>query len=86
MEQVLTQIISDIKYVVCLDYISEIDMEFETDEQKNDYIARHESGELSFFSVHTFIQCECCEQWKERDSLYGIDATSAIEALNLYIA
>lgn len=56
-------------------------IEFDSEEQKKEYMNKFIKEELYAFGVVKLQVCECCCMWSEKDSLWGIHAESPEEAL-----
>jgi len=59
-------------------------IDFESEEEKQAYMNKFIKEELYAFGVVKMEVCKCCCMWSEKDSLWGIHAESAEEALNQY--
>lgn len=74
------------KYEAFYDYDDSIaDIEHDTEEQKREFIAKFNRGDLSSYQVIRSKQCECCESWVFDEGLYGIIAEGAEEAIEYFI-
>jgi hypothetical protein len=86
MKALITEIIDNVQFQVFCDEdpMPIDDWDWESEEQKQAYIKRHERGELSFYYVEKSEQCGACKEWHLVDSLHSIDAESADDALAMY--
>jgi hypothetical protein len=88
MKAELTQVINNKLYEVFFDedsYHRWNDIEFENEEQEQEYKEKLESGELIYFGVVESVLCACCNQWKEEHSCWGFDCSTPEEALKCYL-
>ncbi len=58
--------------------------DFGDEEANKAYVKRFEDEELMCFGVIKKEECKCCGSFKEVDSLWGIDAESPEQALDVY--
>jgi hypothetical protein len=58
--------------------------DFGDQEANQEYLNRFVNEELFSFGVVKSTACKCCNGWKEEDSLWGIHAQDAHEALEYY--
>lgn len=78
--------IGEFRYEVFFDLhdnLNEID--FEDEQDKNEYLRKFETGEVTSFGVVKSKVCECCCSWSEVDSLWGIHCETAEEALKIFL-
>lgn len=85
MDLVLEKIIGDIKYQVVYDDLEDFDIDFESEQERQDYIALFAKGELTAYGVLKFRGCPCCNCWKDVDSLWGLHFANAEECLEYYV-
>lgn len=83
---ILTQIDLETKdtYSVFYDEYENFDIDFESEEDKKDYLNKFETGELSSYIVVQSELCECCNHYNEIDSCGGFHASTAEEAIHLF--
>ena len=63
---------------------SESSIDFESEEQKQEYMNKFINEDLFAFGVVKMKVCECCCMWSEKEALWGIHAETAEEALNYF--
>lgn len=87
-EQVLArQTIGEYRYEVFYDSFDSIEhIEFENEQDKQDYLHKFETGELTSFGVVKSKVCECCCLWSEVDSIWSMHFETAEEALSDYLS
>ena len=85
MKSLFGKIEGDHKYEVFFDYYVDFDMYFENEEEKQAYIERFNTGELSSYVIVKSKFCPCCNHFNEIGSTWGIHASSPEEALNDYL-
>lgn len=59
-------------------------IDFDSEEAKQEYMNKFINEELYAFGVVKMEVCKCCCMWSEKDSLWGIHAESAEDALKHY--
>jgi len=80
-DPIITKHIGEYRYEVHFDQLDDLkDGEFD-----QEYIDRFEKGDLFSLGVMKMKECVCCCQWSEVNSLWGIHAASAEEALEYYL-
>lgn len=91
MEPIFTKTEAEIKYEVFFDnddffhsFVGNSALEFDNEELKKEYMDKFINEELYAFGVVKMEVCKCCCMWSEKDSLWGIHAESAEEALNQF--
>jgi hypothetical protein len=80
-----TKVEGNTRYDIVYDEDEDFDIDFENEADKQAYIAKFESGELSSYGVIESKLCPCCEQWKQTESLWSIHAETPAEALQIYL-
>lgn len=86
MDSILERIIGKNLYVVCWDHFDDIsDIDFESEEQRKEYLGKFEREELTSYFVMKKERCKCCEEWREVSSLGGMHCESAEQALNEFL-
>lgn len=61
------------------------DIDYESEENKRDYLDKFEKGDLSVFGVVKSKVCKCCCLWSEIDSLWGMHYQTAENCLEDYL-
>lgn len=61
------------------------DIDFENENAKKCYLKKFINEELFVFGVIKSEYCKCCNQWKETDSLWGIEAEDGDKAIEYYL-
>lgn len=92
MEALFTNIIDNKKFEVFFDedgfyhdFHSDFGIEFDSEFEKEKYMKRFINGELNHYGVVQSLLCECCQTYKEVNSMWGIHAIDDAEAYNIYI-
>ena len=60
-------------------------IEFDSEQDKEEYMSKLETGELSAFIVTESVLCDCCGEYRQKDSIGGIHAETRESALAYYL-
>ena len=82
---IMSEVIDGYKYEVVLDDNETFDMDFETPEQKADYIEQFDKGLMTSYGVIKFEKCKCCDSWNQINALWSLHFESAPECLKYYL-
>jgi len=61
-----------------------IDCLYDTEEEREAHRIKHEREELHFYGIIKCEKCKCCDQLKDIDSLWGIEAEDPQHVLEVY--
>ena len=59
-------------------------IDFESEKDKEEYKQKFINNEIYAFGVKQFDLCPTCGNFEQKDSLWGIHATTVYEAIRLY--
>ncbi len=86
MDIVLQNVIGEFIYRVAYDDNEDFDMDFDNEEDKQNYLNNFECGLLNSYVIYKYIKCPCCPSIGELvDCIGGVHAESASEALDYYL-
>jgi hypothetical protein len=64
----------------------ETDIEFDTIEEKQEFLRKFETAELTSYGVIQSKVCECCCMWSEVSSVWGMHCADSEQAIDEFIA